>query len=118
MRITIISMTLAALAACAGQPPSPSPAPNPHYLSNAKVITAPATDKETIDRTVLQAKRMGYTVVTENGEQLFCHKVAQTGSHLAMETTCLTAKEMEDLRLETQRRLQSFQMQTPPPQGH
>lgn len=117
MRVVIISITLAALAGCADQPPVASPTPSTRYISSSPVITATAAGGAKTDQIVVDAKRKGYTVVTENGEQLFCHKDARTGSHLATETTCLTAKQMEDLRMETQRRLQTFQMQMPPPQG-
>jgi len=116
MRIVTLSFILA-LSACAGQPPAPAVVPVTRNVSSSPVVTTASSGAKTTDDAVVQAKRLGYTVVNENGEQLFCHKDARTGSHLATETTCLTAKQMEDLRLETQRRMQSFQMQQPPPSG-
>jgi hypothetical protein len=121
MRIVIIG-SLLIMAGCAGQPSSPPPpaAPATRIVSNAPVVAAPAAGTDASEATkkmVLDAKRRGYTVVNENGQTLFCHKDARTGSHLVNETTCLTQKQMDDLREETQRRLQTFEMQTPPPQG-
>jgi hypothetical protein len=119
MRIIMIGLAVT-VAACAGQPSSPAPAPRTTFVSNAPVVAPAATadgNPASIEKTVLDAKKLGYTVVTENGETMFCNKAARTGSHLATETTCLTAKEMQDLREQTQRSLQYFQTQLPPPQG-
>ena len=113
MQILRVSGVLA-LAACAGQ--AHPPAPHTTYVSNADVVGT-ADNGTSIEKMVLDAKRQGYTVVDENGETMFCHKVARTGSHLANETTCMTAQQMADLREQTQRNLQNFQIQSRPPAG-
>jgi len=119
MRSFMVAMA-AIVAGCAGQPTTPAPTAHTTYTSNAPVVataTNPDGTPVSVDKAVVDAKKLGYTVVNENGETMYCHKVAKTGSHLAMETTCLTAKQMEDLREQTQRNMQNFQMQMPPPQG-
>jgi hypothetical protein len=123
MRIAITS-SLLIIAGCAGQPSAPPApaAPPTRIVSNAPVVATPAstTGTSSADATtkaVIDAKRRGYTVVNENGVTMYCHKDARTGSHLANETTCMTEKEMQDLREATQRGLQNFEMQMPPPQG-
>jgi hypothetical protein len=123
MRIAITS-SLLIIAGCAGQPSAPSApaAPPTRVVSNAPVVAPPASttgtsSAEATSKAVVDAKRRGYTVVNENGVTMYCHKDARTGSHLANETTCLTEKQMVDLREATQRSLQFFEMQPPPPQG-
>ena len=119
MRSFMIGMA-AIVAGCAGQPSTPPPAAHTTFVSNAPVVAAATNPDGTplsVDKAITDAKKLGYTVVNENGETLYCHKVAKTGSHLAMETTCLTAKQMEDLREQTQRNMLIFQTQMPAPQG-
>lgn len=115
MRFLTVSLALA-LVACAGQPTAHPLATRTKFVSNADMVGT-ADNGTSIDKVVLDARKQGYTVVDENGETMFCHKAARTGSHLATETTCMTAKQMADLREQTQRNLQNFQMQMPPPQG-
>ncbi len=123
IRSTLYAFALI-VAGCAGQPPSSSaPTAAPAVALTPAGALIPVAESTTASgqnsdaKFVLEAKRLGYTVVDENGEQLFCHKNARTGSHLATEVTCLTHKQMDDLREQTQRRMQTFQMQMPPPQG-
>lgn len=118
MRIAIAS-SLLIIAGCAGQPSTPAPQPPTRIVSNAPVVSAPGSATGTPDtaKAVVNAKRMGYTVVDENGQKMYCHKDARTGSHLVTETTCMTEKQMQDLREQTQRSLQMFEMQSPPPSG-
>jgi hypothetical protein len=65
-----------------------------------------------------EAKKMGYTVVNQDGKELFCHTGLKTGSRVERETTCMTAKEIDDLREQTQRGLMNTTRQLAPPQGH
>jgi hypothetical protein len=119
MRKLVVSLALL-LGACAGQPTTPQPVAQTRVVSNVPVVAPSAmTSGDANDETkaVLDAKRLGYTVVNQDGQTLYCHKQARTGSHLATETTCLTAREIEELREQTQRTLQSTQMQLPPPSG-
>jgi hypothetical protein len=120
MRIAIYSLLLIA-AGCAGQP-SQSPAAAPtKYISNAPVVDPAAAaavheDKD-LAKLVLEAKRRGYTLVNQDGETLFCHTGARTGSHVVADTTCVTEAQMDSMRRQTQQVLQTNQMQAPPPQG-
>jgi hypothetical protein len=117
MRIAVYSFLFIA-AGCAGQPSQPTPRPATRTVSNAPVVDRASLsgDKKDTSDLVVDAKRRGYTVVTENGDTLFCHKEPRPGSHFT-ETTCLTATQMEDMRRQTQQNLLYFQLQTPPPQG-
>jgi hypothetical protein len=116
MRTVIFTIVLIATG-CAGTPAGPPT----RVIAKASqtVPDAPATTNGgAIDpKVVLDAKRRGYTVVNENGEILYCHQEARTGSHLVTDITCLTEKEMTQLREQTQRGMQNTQLQLPPPQG-
>ena len=118
MRNAICCLLLIA-AGCAGQPRQPTTPPT-RYISNAPVVepvTATGGGDTDMAKVLADAKRRGYTLVNENGETLFCHKTVKTGSHLVTETTCLTEREMYELRTQTQQVLQSTQLASPPPQG-
>ncbi len=124
MRGVIFGCLLIA-AGCAGTPSGPAPASAPpatKYVSDKPVVTAPdgvnKDDKDYLAKLTADAKRRGYTLVNQDGETLYCRKDAPTGSHLATQTICMTQKEMEDMRSDTQRMLQSTQMQQRPPSGH
>ena len=59
----------------------------------------------------------GYKMVTTNGETLYCATDLKTGSHLVHDNTCLTERQIINLREETQRRLQTASTPVPPKQG-
>jgi len=116
MRIIILSFALAAVA-CAGQPTSPPSKFIARASQAAPVAATPSNGGKLDPKIVLDAKRRGYTVVNEEGDALFCHNEARTGSHLSTAITCLTQKQMADLREQTQRGLQNVELQQPPPQS-
>ena len=66
---------------------------------------------------IVSLQRLGYKLVTSNGETLYCHTDTKLGSHLQHDNTCLTENEMIALREETQRRLLYITTQVPPMQG-
>ena len=112
MRTLLISMALL-VAGCASRP-ADSP--------RTEVVQVPpgTTEISTLspaDKLVADAKKLGYTLVNENGEVYYCHTVLKTGSHARYETTCLTQKEMTDLREQTQRSLLNNETQSRPPVG-
>ena len=66
---------------------------------------------------IVALKRQGYTLVNSGGDTLYCHADLKTGSHLIHDSTCLTGKEIVELRERTQRGLQIVTMQQLPPQA-
>jgi hypothetical protein len=115
-RLTIAAALLAV--GCAGQPDKPATGPSPAAAAGtgAAVTTAPAVPKIDAQR-LADARRLGYKIVDKNGEEYFCDKSLQTGSHLHQETICLTAAQMDSLRSQTQQNLQNMMRTTPPPAG-
>ena len=63
------------------------------------------------------AAEPGYKIIQKNGEKLYCSKRLATGSHLKTQQTCLTQKELDELKDATKRGLQNISHQAPPPQG-
>jgi hypothetical protein len=66
---------------------------------------------------VAEARKMGYEVVNENGETLYCQEAKKTGSRIRKETTCLTRKEIEIARDAAQRNVDNLKRPVPPPHG-
>jgi hypothetical protein len=128
MRIVIFSVGLI-IAGCASNPTGTAPATRaaaapgtaaPATAVAAAPATAPAPADKTAEATakkIAEARKLGYNVVNENGETMYCHKEARVGSHLATETSCLTEAQVDELRRRTQENMRTFQMQLPPPQG-
>ena len=113
---------------CANAPTQPNPAPtaassqpagaNSTGTTAATNATgtagAPATDAQR----VTNAKKLGLTVMTVNGEVLYCRTERKTGSHVATETSCLTQEQLDDLHEQTSRDLEYFRRpQLPKPSG-
>src|SRR6266403_441463 len=112
MRTLLISMALL-VAGCASRP-ADSP--------RTEVVRVPpgTTEISTLspaDKLVADAKKLGYTLVNQNGEVYYCHTVVKTGSHAQHETTCLTQQEMADLHEQTLRSLLNNETQSRPPSG-
>jgi hypothetical protein len=120
MRIVCFCVGLI-IAGCAGNPTG-SPPPTtiaPTQVASTASATAPATSAPpaTPAQKLAEARKLGYTIVNENGETLYCRKEPRVGSHLITDTTCLTEAQIEDLRRRTQEAMRTFQYQMPPPQG-
>ena len=64
------------------------------------------------------AKKLGYTLVKIDGQDMYCRTSVKTGSRLQKETVCLTAADIDILRQQTRERLSNPNMQARPPQGH
>lgn len=116
------------MTACASVPGPAAPATTPVAASSAPARStaapaAPAAAPHVVPVSQLSAeeivnlKRLGYKLVDENGETLYCHTDTKLGSRLQHDNTCLTEREMIALREETQRRLQYITTQVPPSQG-
>ena len=57
----------------------------------------------------MAAQKAGYTIKNENGQQLLCRKELQTGSRLRHKTSCLTARQWEQLQNDTNLQLKSME---------
>lgn len=116
MRIVHFALALIAVG-CAGQPTTPPPVVIARASQAAPVV--PLAPGEKVDaKRLTDAKKLGYTVVDQDGKELFCRTDLKTGSRVERETVCLTYKEIEELRLHTQQGLANTLHQTPPPAGH
>ncbi len=113
---------------CANAPTQPNPAPtavaSQPAVANSTGTTAatnaagtagaPATDAQRASH----AKKLGLTVMTVNGEVLYCRTERKTGSHVATETSCLTQEQLDDLHEQTSRDFEYFRRpQLPKPSG-
>jgi hypothetical protein len=116
-KLTLAAALLAV--GCAGQPDKPAADPSPAAAAGAGATAtpAPATAPKIDAQRLADARRLGYKIVDKNGEEYFCDKSVQTGSHLHQETICLTAAQMDSLRSQTQQNLQNMMRTTPPPAG-
>ncbi len=119
----VITISLALLAAaCASAPPREAsatttggaPAATAAGKSGAPAVVP--VSKLTSDQLVA-LQMQGYKMVTTNGETLYCTTDLKTGSHLVHDNTCLTERQIVNLREETQRRLQTASTPVPPKQG-
>jgi hypothetical protein len=120
VKVTTIFFTTLLLAACAGTPESKpaDPAKPIPPVATANSATKPTNkDGPITSEKILAMQKEGYTIANQNGETYFCRKEVKTGSRVARETVCLTEKEIDDLREQTQRGLGNMMRQQPPPQG-
>jgi hypothetical protein len=99
------------LSACASQPATQQ------AQSARSVATKPQPGPNVDGDKLLAMKRQGYTIKDENGEVVFCRREIKTGSRLQSEVVCMTEKQIDNLREETQRRLGDAMRQVAPPQG-
>jgi len=111
-QLTVIALVL--LAGCATQPAAETPAAAPHLAARSSLTTPDGTPSEL---TPMQAKALGYKIVNQNGKQLYCRKQRKTGSHIQVETICMTAEELQMARDASQRNLEQMQRATAIPQG-
>ena len=115
MRQTIL-VTALVIAGCAGQPSTPPPT---RYVAAAsQPVLQPTTPGGDIDaKRLVDAKKEGFAVVNTDGEVLYCRTELRTGSHVVKDTTCLTAKQLDDMHEQTRLGLQNSLKSLPPPQG-
>jgi hypothetical protein len=109
--------------ACTSQPRQPTTSTQPtqapvatQYISptGAKLAQLPGAGEKTDEQRLSEAKKAGFKLVNTNGEQLFCRTDPKIGSHVQMQTTCLTAKQLDDLHDQTRLGL-SQKIANPPP---
>ncbi|WP_116808324.1 hypothetical protein [Steroidobacter cummioxidans] len=98
-------------------PQSATPAPPP---AGAKPVSetpvAAATDAKAnplegeIDADKIMAmQKAGYQIKNENGQILLCRRDPQTGSRLRHKTSCMTAREWEQLRADNELQLKALE---------
>lgn len=114
----IVSLSFAAgiLAACAGTPSSPPPpAAAPVTYINASgapvaQVTATTPEGKLDTKRLADAKKAGFTVINQDGVELLCRSEAKTGSRIQRDTdtTCLTAKQWDDMRAQTQQGVENY----------
>lgn len=51
---------------------------------------------------------LGYTIMNNNGEPLYCKQIRPTGSNVARTTKCMTAKDWQDSHNNDQRTLEEL----------
>lgn len=94
------------IAGCASEPVAP-PAPVPQYEATQK----PAAT------TLEEAQKLGYTIVNEDGQKLYCREERKLGSHIQKDRTCLTEQELLASRDFQQRNFDNMKKYRPPPAG-
>src|SRR5512141_2068724 len=103
MRYSIWCVTLLALVGCAS--------PRQHLSEPAS--QAPRTPSPVV--TLAEARRLGYRIVDENGQMVYCRDQIETGSHVRKDTICLTAEELAAARDASKRNLEQLERMIPPP---
>jgi len=114
MRIIVPLVAGSLLAACASQPKSETPPP---AADLSKLPITVATNGPVTGEKILALQREGYKLVDRDGQIYFCRNEKKLGSNIARETICMTEKQIDELRDQTQRRLGEVVRQRPPPQG-
>jgi hypothetical protein len=99
-------------------PQAATPAPPPSDAkpaSDTPVAAAPegnassaAEDKLDADK-IMAMQKAGYTIKNENGQILLCRQDLQTGSRLRHKTSCMTARQWEQLQEENKMQLKSLE---------
>ena len=64
---------------------------------------------------VVELQKAGYIIKDENGKRLYCTRETMTGSHIETRTACLTQREWEQIREDTQRAMHQISTPQPPP---
>ena len=139
MRAFVIAAAAFLLAGCAGQPTEkqgaapatastaavPAAATVPATAAVPAEVAAPAAKQSTKyvasnapeAKTLEEAMKMGYKVVNEKGQLMYCRETQALGSHLKKDRTCLTPQELEAAREANQRNFENMKKYIPPPQG-
>jgi hypothetical protein len=64
-------------------------------------------DKQAAD--LAKARKLGYRIVDQNGQPVYCHDSTATGSHLHKETICLTQAQWDNVSENASRAMQKMQ---------
>ena len=69
----------------------------------------PQTEGEIDADKIMAMQKAGYTIKNENGQVLLCKRDPQTGSRLRHKTSCMTAREWEQLQEENKLQLKALE---------
>jgi hypothetical protein len=96
---TPLAAAPAATAPVAAAPAATTPAATQYVSSTGQKLTQMQTsgDATTDDKRISDAKKAGYKLVNTNGEELFCRTDPIIGSRVQKQTTCMTAKQLDDM---------------------
>lgn len=70
--------------------------------------SSPAEGQLDADK-IMAMQKAGYTIKNENGQILLCRQDLQTGSRLRHKTSCMTARQWEQLQEENKLQLKSLE---------
>jgi hypothetical protein len=85
-------------------------APKPAAAASSSTSQANTALEGEIDADKIMAmQKAGYQIKNENGKILLCHQDQQTGSRLRKKTSCMTAREWEQLQEENKMQLKSLE---------
>ncbi|HEY5760322.1 MAG TPA: hypothetical protein VIU34_31075 [Steroidobacter sp.] len=100
-------------------PQAATPAPPPSDAKAVSETTAatapdaakgnPLTEGEIDADKIMAMQKAGYTIKNENGQILLCKRDPQTGSRLRHKTSCMTAREWEQLQEENKLQLKALE---------
>ena len=111
MRQILMLAALVVATGCAGQPAAKAP------VKAEPAVTFVATEKPEAT-TLDEARKLGYNIVDEGGQTLYCRTNRKLGSRIHTETICLTEQEMLAAREASQRNFDNMKKAIPPPQGN
>jgi hypothetical protein len=99
----------------AATPAAPPSDANAKPASEASAASAPTANANALAEGELDAdkimamQRAGYTIKNENGRVLLCRQDLQTGSRLRKKTSCMTAREWQQLEEDTKLQLKAIE---------
>ncbi len=106
MRQLLLAATAVLTLGCASEP-----------AVEPEVATAYAPTSQPEAESVVAARKLGYRVVNEDGQTLYCRTEKKLGSHIRKETVCLTEEDLLLSRDASQRNAENMKKVTPPPHG-
>jgi type IV pilus biogenesis protein CpaD/CtpE len=98
MRSLLILTVAALVAGCASQNAS----------TPAKPTTTYAATDTPAPLTLAEAQKLGYKIVNEDGQTLYCRETPKLGSHVKKDRICLTEAEMYEARNSNQRQFEDM----------
>ena len=97
-------------AATPAPPPSDSKATNATAAAETPTTAAtPLSEGELDAEKIMAIQKAGYTIKNENGQTLLCRRDLQTGSRLRHKTSCMTARQWEQLQAENKLQLEALE---------
>jgi hypothetical protein len=112
----VVAQEVAPAQPAAPQAATPAPPPADAKAVNATTAAAPdaakanpLTEGEIDADKIMAMQKAGYTIKNENGQVLLCKRDPQTGSRLRHKTSCMTAREWEQLQEENKLQLKALE---------